>query len=145
MLDDAIQELKRADHSLYISLKYTRTVDVMKSTIHRLVNTFDNAIIHALETLKSKKRIEELPLTPISRAETLRKSTRQVELLDFLNFYFFLRSVDKAEYTKREEYRKHITLIVMHDDNVVEITVPDLDAYYRKTKEFVLYIKKNYK
>ena len=37
MMDDLVEgakeELKRADHSIYITLKYTRTVDVIKNII----------------------------------------------------------------------------------------------------------------
>ena len=36
--DNAKQELKRADHLLYVTLKYTRTVDVIKNTIKISVN-----------------------------------------------------------------------------------------------------------
>ena len=43
-LDEAKEEIKRADHLIYISLKYTKTVDVIKITIQRLINAFDFAI-----------------------------------------------------------------------------------------------------
>ena len=36
--DEAIQELKRVDHLFWVSLKYTRTVDVIKHVIERLIN-----------------------------------------------------------------------------------------------------------
>lgn len=49
----ASQELKRAEHLLYVSLKYTRTADVMQSFIARLVACFD-FIIDGL--LKKKRR-----------------------------------------------------------------------------------------
>ena len=32
-----IEELKRVDHLVYVSLKYTRTVDVIRSIIDRLI------------------------------------------------------------------------------------------------------------
>ena len=34
-LVDSKQEINRADHLIYVSLKYTRTVDVIKSIIER--------------------------------------------------------------------------------------------------------------
>ena len=37
-LDKAKSELKRADHLIFVSLKYTRTVDVIRSIIERLIN-----------------------------------------------------------------------------------------------------------
>ena len=49
MIPEAKEELKRADHLLYVTLKYTRTADVIKNTIHRLLNAIDYAIIFSLE------------------------------------------------------------------------------------------------
>ena len=34
----AVQELKRVDHLFWVSLKYTRTVDVIKNVIDRLIS-----------------------------------------------------------------------------------------------------------
>ena len=47
LIEPAREEMKRADHLLYVSLKYTRTVDVIKSLIERLFSTID-AITDAL-------------------------------------------------------------------------------------------------
>ena len=43
-IEKAKEELKRADHLYYVSLKYTKTVDVIKSIIERLINAFDFTI-----------------------------------------------------------------------------------------------------
>ncbi len=40
-LETAQDELKRADHLMFVSLKYTRTVDVIKSIITRLKAAID--------------------------------------------------------------------------------------------------------
>ena len=37
-IDKAKEELKRVDHLFFVSLKYTKTVDVIKSLIDRLIN-----------------------------------------------------------------------------------------------------------
>ena len=37
-LEDAKDELKRADHLVFISLKYTRTCDIIRNTIERIIN-----------------------------------------------------------------------------------------------------------
>ena len=39
------EELKRADHLVYVSLKYTRTCDIMKNAIKRLIAAFQ-LVIH---------------------------------------------------------------------------------------------------
>src|SRR3989344_8510684 len=110
-INEANEEMKRADHLLFVTLKYTRTTDVIKNAIGRLVNAFDNGVIHALEILKKKKKLKEIPLSPVSRAEVLRDLTkRDLYMLDYLNLYFLLRKIYHAEYTKKEEFRKHVAL-----------------------------------
>ena len=145
-LNEAKEEIKRADHLLYVTLKYTRTTDVIKNAIDRLINAYDNAAIYALEVLKKKKKIKVIPLTPVSRAEVLRdNSKRDINMLDFLNGYFLLRKISRAEYTKKEEFRKNVTLTVMHNDEVIEINIVTLKELYNKTKEFIDYIAQKYK
>ena len=145
-LNDAKEEIKRADHLLYVTLKYTRTTDVIKNAIDRLINAYDNAAIYALEVLKKKKKIKIIPLTPVSRAEVLRENNkRDINMLDFLNGYFLLRKISRAEYTKKEEFRKNVTLTVMHNDEVIEINIVTLKELYNKTKEFIDYVAQKYK
>jgi len=145
-LNEAKEEIKRADHLLYVTLKYTRTTDVIKNVIARLLDSYDNAIIYALEYLKKKKKIKNIPLTPVSRAEILRDNNRRdIIILDALNGYFLLRKIQRAEYTKKEEFRKHVTLTVMHNDEAIEINIEILEDLYNKTREFVDYLAEKYK
>ena len=55
--EDAKSELKRVDHLIYVSLKYTRTVDVFKSIIERLINSYGFLIEGILASLKDRKKI----------------------------------------------------------------------------------------
>ena len=145
-LNDAKGEMQRADHLLFVTLKYTRTIDVIKNVISRLANAYDNAIIYALERLKTKRKIKTIPLTPVSRAELLRDlNKKDILILDALNTYFFLRKVARAEYTKKEEFRKNVTLTVMHKDEVIEVNIKVLGEYYTKTKEFIDYVNEKFK
>ncbi|MAG47319.1 hypothetical protein CL617_01830 [archaeon] len=145
MIDESKEELKRADHLLYVTLKYTRTADVIKNTIHRLLTAFDNAIIHSLEILKEKKKIKELPLTPISRAELLRKTYKRPEMREFLDFYFTLKKIDRSDFSKREEYRKNVALVIESGNEVLLVDTVTLTEYFYKTKDFVQYISEKFK
>ena len=58
--ENAEEELKRADHLIYVTLKYTKTVDVIKNTIKRLINSMDFAVKEGLEYLKVKN-ISDVP------------------------------------------------------------------------------------
>ena len=136
-LNEAKEEIKRADHLLFVTLKYTRTTDVIKSVIFRLLDSYDNAIIYSLENLKKKKKIKDIPLTPISRAELLKDNNkRDINMIDFLNGYFLLRKIYRAEYTKKEEFRKHVTLISHLNRRDLNVDIPVISEYYYKTREF---------
>jgi hypothetical protein len=143
--NSAIEELKRADHLLFVTLKYTRTCDVIKSIIKRLISSYDYAVINALDSLKKKKRIKDIPLTPISRAEFLKKNYRRPEMNDFIKFYMLLKFIDRAEYTKKEEYKRHVSCTVMQDDEAIEINIDKIHVYFMKTKDFVDYINEKFK
>ena len=54
--DQLKSELKRADHLFYVSLKYTRTVDVIRSVIERFMNALDIGI----EAMLAKKKKEKI-------------------------------------------------------------------------------------
>ena|SRR3989344_917796 len=148
MLEDnteAREELKRADHLIFVTLKYTKTVDVIKNTIQRLIAAYDYGIIHALECFKKQKKIKNLPLTPISRAEELKKLTsRRPEMREFLELYFFLKRIDRAEYTKKEEYRKNVALSVLDNDEVFTIDITKLFEFYEKTRVFVDFVEEKF-
>jgi len=144
--NDAREELKRADHLIFVTLKYTKTVDVIKNTIHRLINAYDYGIISALEHLKKQKKLKKIPLTPISRAEELRKPTnRRPEMKQFLEFYFLLKRIDKAQYTKKEEYRKNVALTVLEKDEVFTIDIEKLFEFYKRTRDFIDFVEEKYK
>src|SRR3989344_6236908 len=135
--DNAKQELKRADHLLYVTLKYTRTVDVIKNTIKRLINAFDYAILEALEWTIKKKKIKKISDLNKLRAEDLNKVYPEIKT--YIDFYNLLKRVDRAEYAKKEEYRKNVTMMVT-DEMILEINIPKLKEYFEKTKEFVEWV-----
>ena len=142
---EAREELKRADHSIFVTLKYTKTCDVIKNTVQRLIYAFDFAITHALTVLKAKKKLKDIPLTPISRAEMLKKTYRRTEITAFIKFYHLLRRIDRAKYSKKEEFRKNVALIVtLENGEVVTVDIETLFSYYQKTKEFVDYIESKF-
>jgi hypothetical protein len=140
---NSVEELKRVDHLIFVSLKYTRTVDVIKNTIHRLISCYDFGMDALLLYAIKKKLIKEAPTIPALKLELLEKLFKEnKELLGYLKFYLELRKIIKAEYTKREEYRRHVTMIAhLQDDRIAEVNIDILREYYEKTKSFVTFIK----
>ena len=120
------EELKRADHLIYVTLKYTRTVDVMKNIIKRFISAFDLAVSESLTKYKIKpNKVAQL------RFKQLEK--KKPEVKKYFTFYLLLKKIDKAKFTGREEYRKNVCLVT----DKAEVTVDILKEYFEKTKEFV--------
>ena len=140
-LQAAREELKRADHLLYVSLKYTRTVDVLKSLIERLINCIDLVIESLLKRAKEKKNIKEIPTNQGLRLELVKKVYHSDEkILHIMAFYTTLRKISRAEYKRTNEYRRHVTMIATTDEGVINIDLDIIKEHYEKTVEFTDYV-----
>jgi len=138
-LEAAIGELKRADHMIYVSLKYTRTVDVIKNILERLILCFDSTFDYLAEGLKEKKLIEEIPSARSKKVDILKKYfEKNPEIQDYIEFYLTLRKINKAEFTRRQEFRRHVTMsAIMEDGKITELNIDVIHEYYNKTKMFL--------
>lgn len=138
----AKEEMKRADHLIFVSLKYTRTVDVIKSIIERLINVYDVIVLGMLEKAEEQMLIFEIPKVPRQRVDEVLKIYSDDVMKDYLQFFLFLKKLDKAEYTSACEYRKHVHMTATFPDgDVVKVNMDDLKTYYMKTKDFITYIE----
>ena len=144
LLEEAVNELKRADHMIFVSLKYTRTVDVIKNIVARLISCFDSVFEYLLEHLKETKKILDIPQARAQKLEVLREFFVEDKVFqDFIAFYLSLRRVNKAEFTRRQEFRRHVTMTaILEDDQSVELNIDIIHDYYMKTKAFVDYAVK---
>ena len=137
-LEDAIDELKRADHLIYVSLKYTRTVDIIKSIVERLINSFDFAFLAIINVLKEKGLMQAPPKSPGLRASMVKEFYKdEPVMLEFIQFYHLLRDISRAEYKRSSEYRRHVTMTAMLDSGTIQIDIDRISEYYKKTKIFV--------
>jgi hypothetical protein len=134
----AKEELKRVDHLIYVTLKYTRTCDVIKSVIERLINAFEEAFDQCLEYAKEKKKLKVIPDSNRMRAEMLQKVCNKRGIKKYFGLYYLFRELYVAEFGRKEEYRKHVAMVCRLDKGkIVEVDIPVLMGYFDQTKEFV--------
>ncbi len=142
-LFSAHEELKRLEHIIYVSLKYTRTVDVILNALNRLVNVYDVIIEAFLLQAKENGTISSLPKSPALRATRLAELyAEDKELQNYLTFYHFLKGVLKSPSTRREEYRRHVTLVVELDRSTAEIDIDNLTNCERFVHRFFHYARR---
>lgn len=125
--ENALEQLKRADQLLYVTLKYVRTADVIKNTIKRLINAYDCAVLSGLAILDLKPDV-------IRRNRIIQLSKKFKIVKSDIKFYLMLRQIDQASFTRKEEYRKNVALITRFG----EVNIVVLTEYFNRTKEFVL-------
>lgn len=136
-LDKARTELRRADHLIYVSLKYIRTVDVIRSIIKRLVAGFDFGVVSLLELAKHKKRIEEYPKNVALRCALAKKLYKDEEIIKHIDFYIRLRKIIRAEYKKSTEYRRHVTMTALTDEGLINVDIDQVEEFLKKAQDFV--------
>ncbi|MBN1157389.1 hypothetical protein JXA85_07230 [Candidatus Woesearchaeota archaeon] len=138
--DDARSELKRADHLIYVSLKYTRTVDVFQSIIERLINAIGFVIDDLIKKAMDEGKINSVPVSPKLKCEAVKQSFNDEKIKEYLDFYIMLRKITRSEFSKSNEFRRHVTMTVRFDTGeVLEVNIDKIHEYYDYTKQIVDY------
>lgn len=144
-LNKVKNEIKRIDHLFFVSLKYTRTVDVIRNVVERMINAFDEGIEALLEFAVRNKKVKhsEIPPAPRLRLELVKKLySTDSRIPEFMDFYLNLRKIIQAKYTKKKEHRRHVAMIAeIGPQNFVEVNIDLLSEYYKKVKEFLEYLE----
>lgn len=134
----ATQELKRAEHLLYVSLKYTRTGDVIKSLITRLIACFDYTIKGMLTKHEEDRNIDDIPEQPFQQVLLIRKLyADNTTIMDYMDFYLLLRQISREGGSAIREFRRNLSLQVSVDGRMIDITIDIAGDYYHRTEEFI--------
>ncbi|MEM3127076.1 MAG: hypothetical protein QW331_03350 [Candidatus Woesearchaeota archaeon] len=132
--ENAVEEMKRVDHLIYVSLKYTRTVDVIRNTLIRIIASFDEAI----NALLKHSGVEDLPTVPKAKVDLIRQKYPDKQMDAFMTFYQYLRKLMRSDFDRREEYRRHVTMITKLEKHRVEVNIDNLETTYeRMARNFI--------
>ena len=141
-LEDSEEELKRVDHLIYVSLKYTRTVDVFKNIFMRMINASDFLIDGILESLKEKNKISEVPPAFKLKCDIIRAKLNDEKINNFLDNYLLLKALSTAEYTKKNEFRRHVTMMAeLRSGALEDVNIDKIHEYYKDAKDFLEHVK----
>jgi hypothetical protein len=115
---------------------------MMKHMVERLISTFSFGIESLLKHAKEEKKIDEIPANEGLRWKLLMETFPNEELKNYINLYLRLRKVIRAKYTKREEFRRHVTMTATIDNGkIVEVNIDSLKEDYEKTKNFIKFVR----
>ncbi|MGV8140884.1 MAG: hypothetical protein ACP5NW_00420 [Candidatus Woesearchaeota archaeon] len=135
-IESAVEELKRVDHSIFVSLKYTRTVDILVNILIRMVDCYEFLMLALLKYALDKKMIGEIPGTPKERAVLLKQVFKEQEVHDNIDLYLLLKAMLKSNYTRENEYRRHVAMraIVAGREEIININI--ISQYYEYLTSF---------
>ena len=137
-LHEARNELKRVDHQIYVSLKYTKTCDVIMNLTIRWRKMIETGIDGILERAKKKKKISSVPLNPIGKIEAARKLFKKdKDFLEVIELYEMFRKIEELKKERIGEFRKNVTLRIFYRGEEININLEMLKIYADMLEKFI--------
>lgn len=141
-MEAIIKEKISADHLLYVSLKYTKTCDVIINLLSRWKNMIERGMDHLVVKAKKAKKWKPVPEAPMAKLIQLKRIyAKSPEVMETLALYELFRDIDKLEKVRENEFRKGVNLRVTYKGNVVNINLLQLKEYAETLEKFISYIK----
>ncbi len=141
-MEKIIQEKISADHLLYVSLKYTKTTEVMLNLIERWRSMIESAVDKLMEKAKKQKLIKTIPDAPKMRIISIREIYKKNQVIVLtMDMYEFFKKVEKLEKIRENEFRKNVVLKVLDQGNWTEINMDKLKEYSGIVERFISSLK----
>lgn len=143
MLEDIIKEKTSADHLLYVSLKYTKTCDVILNLLARWKSLIEISFDVLLEKGIEGGKVPHTPESPKQRVEFMKKYFKKSEEIQaVVPLYVFFKRVPDLNKTRRGEFRKNVGLSVIEPTRTTEINMEKLGEYAEIVERFISKVKK---
>ena len=137
-MEEIIQEKISADHLLYVSLKYTKTCDVIMNLLLRWRKMIETSIHEILLHAKKKKKISSVPSSPVGEMEEVSKLFKKdKEFLEVIDLYEMLRKLEDLRNERIGEFRKNVTLKLLYKGEEIDVNLDQLKIYSKMLEKFI--------
>ena len=141
-MDNIIKEKISADHLLYVSLKYTKTCDVIINLLLRWKVMIDMAMDSLIQGLKKRRKWKPVPDAPRAKLVQLKKIYADIpDIADALTLYELFRDIEKLDKIRENEFRKGVNLRVTYKGEYININLDKLKEYSDILERFISYLK----
>jgi hypothetical protein len=141
-METIIQEKISADHLLYVSLKYTKTCDVIMNLMFRWRNMIETSLHRILEHAKEKGKIKIVPTNPMGQIDEIKKIFKKdKEFLEVICFYEMLRKLEDLRTERIGEFRKNVNLKIMYCGKEINMDLENLKEHASKLEKFISTVK----
>ena len=143
MLEEIIKEKTSADHLLYVSLKYTKTCDVILNLLVRWKSLIEISFGAIIEKYVELGKIKEMPLSPKQRIEFIKLYFKKLDVIQrVVPLYVFFKRVPDLPKSREGEFRKNVNLKVKQPKETVCINLEKLSEYAEEIEQFMQEVKK---
>lgn len=145
-MEDIIQEKISADHLLYVSLKYTKTCDVIMNLLLRWRKMIETCNLELLKKAKKDGKIKEMPDNAINIIKEMREVYKKEKVvLDTIDFFLMLRKLETLKTERIGEFRKNVNLKIQFRGKDVNVNLEQLKIYAELLENFIEFTKKTLK
>ena len=142
ILEKIIKEKISSDHLLYVSMKYTKTCDVMINLLKRWKIMMDYAFDGLLEKAKKKKKIKKIPTAPKLKVDLIKKIFKKTpEVIDAVKEYEMFKLIDVLKKNKTGEFRKGVCLTIIYQGEEIRVDLDKLKEYSEILERFINFTK----
>lgn len=137
-MEEIIQEKISADHLLYVSLKYTKTCDVIQNLILRWRKMIEISLEKSLKHAKKKKMISTVPTNPIGQLEKIKEIFKKDKnIQEVIEMYEMFRKVETLRKERIGEFRKNVTLKIFYQGQEINVNLDKLKEYAANLERFI--------
>ncbi len=141
-MEEIIKEKISADHLLYVSLKYTKTCDVILNLLLRWRKMIETVIDELLNHAKKRKKISSISSNPVGKIEQIRKLFKKdKEFLKVIDMYEMFKKLNELKKERIGEFRKNVNLRVFYKGKEININLEQLKIYADMLEKFISTIK----
>ena len=126
-LIEAHEELNRIEHIIYVSLKYTRTTDVLRNALLRFISYSDIILELLARKAVDSGHIDRFPRTPMIIAKRL-EDYPDPEIQRFVHFYQKIRLLLRTEHNSVNEYRRHVGMFYSLPKSCALVNIDSLES-----------------
>jgi hypothetical protein len=141
-MDEIIKEKISADHLLYVSLKYTKTCDVIINLLLRWKVMIDLSMDNLIEKAKKQKKWKPVLDAPRAKLIQLKQIyAKEPVVAPVLELYELFRDVEKLPKVREGEFRKGVNLKLTYKGQEININLDKLKEYSEILERFISYLK----
>lgn len=143
-LEKIMKEKISSDHLLYVSMKYTKTCDVMINLLRRWKIMMDYSFDGLLEKAKKKKnkKVKKIPTAPKLKVDLIKEVFKKnPEIMEAVKEYEMFKLIDALKKNKAGEFRKGVCLTVTYKGEETRIDLEKLKEYSEIIERFINFTK----